>query len=197
MNYETALLKTKRLIMKRGEKEDFFKVYEYNFSKLKNIDDVCKLVKQDTSKLEKVFKNGTNKYYTKLKKAHMFDWIVYLNENPIGNILTTDEDLSNKSVEISFNLHPKYWGKGFMPEALTAVIEYLYSLGYDNVICTYQDGNIRAKRVLDKLGFRAYKIIKDSFKCDSGNIIDNYKVIMTKEDWFSRTGKIIRIGNSL
>lgn len=193
MNYETALLKTKRLIMRRGEKEDFLKVYEYDFSKLKNVDGVCKLVKQDAKKIEDLFKGGMKRYYSKIKKAHMFDWIVYLDNMAIGNVLTEEENYDERKIELSYNLHPSYWGNGYMPEAITCVIEYLFSLGYDNIICTYSDGNIKAKRVLDKLGFKPYRIIEDAWKAESGNMIDDYKVIMTKDYWFSRTGKLSKI----
>lgn len=193
MNYETVELKTKRLIMRRGEKEDFLKVYEYDFSKLKNVDGVCKLVKQDAKKIEDLFKGGMKRYYSKIKKAHMFDWIVYLDNMAIGNVLTEEENYDERKIELSYNLHPSYWGNGYMPEAISCVIEYLFSLGYDNIICTYSDGNIKAKRVLDKLGFKPYRIIEDAWKAESGNMIDDYKVIMTKDYWFSRTGKLSKI----
>ena len=128
MNYETIELKTKRLIMKKGEKEDFLKVYEYNFNKLQNVEGICKLEKKDTSNMEKLFKDDIKKYYTKIKKAHMFDWIIYHNEEPIGNILTNEEDFDKKEIEVSFNMHPSYWGHGFMPEALVVVIVHLFSV---------------------------------------------------------------------
>lgn len=197
MNYETVEIKTKNLIMKRGEKEDYMKVYEYDYSKLKGIDGIMKFVKQDLKKIEILFKYGMKKYFNKIKKAHMFDWIIYLDNKPIGNILTGDENIDKKEIEVSFNIHPSYWGNGYMPEALAGVIEYLYSIGYDNIICTYQDDNMKAKRVLDKLGFKPYKILKDSSKSEKGNLIDEYKTIMTKEDWFSKTGRINKITGSL
>ena len=197
MNYETVELKTERLIIKKGTIDDYLRVYEYDFSKLKNVDGICKLVKQTPSKIKECFKGGMKKYYSKLKKAHMFDWIMYLDDLPIGNILTTEENLDEKQIEVSFNVHPSYWGNEYAKEALTLVIEYLYSIGYDSIICCYSDGNIKAKKVLDKLGFKPYKIIKDAWKSESGNMIDDYKTIMTKEDWFSKTGRICNIMNSL
>ena len=197
MNYETVILKTNRLIMQKGTKEDYLRVYEYDFNKLKNVDGECKLEKQDLSKINSLFNGGMKKYYSKLKKAHMFDWIIYYNNDAIGNVLTLEEDLFSKTIEISYNLHPSYWGNGFMPEALESAMSYLFSIGYDNIICTYSDGNIKSKRVLEKLGFKPYKIIKDSWKSDKGNMIDDYKTIMTKEDFLSRTSKINVIKNSL
>ena len=196
MNYETIELKTKRLVIKKGEKEDFLKVYEYDFSSLQNVDDVFKLEKQDRNKIESWFKGGIKKYYSKIKKAHMFDWIIYIDGKAIGNVLTEDEE-NKKSINLSFNIHPNYWGKGYMPEALEMIINYLYSLGYDNIICSYLDGNTKAKRTLSKLGFKPYKIGKDFIKSSNGNLIDLYKTILTKEDWFSRTTKINPLKGSL
>lgn len=196
MNYETIELKTKRLVIKKGEKEDFLKVYEYDFSALQNVDDVFKLEKQDKNKIESWFKGGIKKYYSKIKKAHMFDWIIYIDGKAIGNVLTEDEE-DKKSINLSFNIHPNYWGKGYMPEALEMIINYLYSLGYDNIICSYLDGNVKAKRTLGKLGFKPYKIEKDFIKSSNGNLIDLYKTILTKEDWFSRTTKINALKGSL
>ena len=197
MNYETIELRTKRLIIKKGTKEDFLKVYEYDFKKLKNIDGECVLLKQDLNKIESLFVGGMKKYYSKIKKAHMFDWIIYLENEPIGNVLTTDEDVDNKIIEIEFNLHPSYWGNGYMKEAVSLVMDYLFKIGYDNIICTFSDGNIKAKRVLEKLGFKPYKIIKDAWKSEKGNMIDDYKTIMTKENWLSKTLKINKIKDSL
>lgn len=197
MNYEIKELKSKHLIMKRGTKEDYLKVYEYEFNKLKNIDGIYLLEKQDHSKIEKLFKGGEKRYFSKLKKAHMFDWIIYNNDIPIGNALTKEENIENKQIEVGINIHPNYWGHNYSKESLETIMDYLFSVGYDNIICEYEDGNLKAKRVLDKLGFKPYSIEKDSFKSEKDNLIDVYKTIMTKEDWFSKTGKLAKIEGSI
>ena len=189
MNYETIDLKTKNLVIKKGDLESFLKVYEYDFNKLKDIDGVFKLEKQNQSRIEKSFKHGTESYYRKIKKAKMFDWIIFLNNNPIGNIYATDME-KDKSINVEFNLHPNYWGHGFIVEALKAIIEYLFSMGFDNIISGYEDGNNKAKRVMEKLIFKPYKVINDSYTSTLDNKIDEYKMIITKDDWFSRTSKI-------
>ena len=73
MNYETIEIKTERLIIKKGTIEDFLRVYEYDFTKLHNVDGICKLVKQEQEKIKECFKGGIKRYYSKIKKAHMFD----------------------------------------------------------------------------------------------------------------------------
>lgn len=52
MEYETPIIETERLILKRGTLEDYQKVYEYDFTKLRNINGEFELIKQDPKKIE-------------------------------------------------------------------------------------------------------------------------------------------------
>lgn len=45
---------------------------------------------------------------------------------PIGNIVADREDDNLHSIELSFNLHPNYWGCGYMKEACIIVMDYLF-----------------------------------------------------------------------
>ena len=55
-------------------------------------------------------------------------------------------------------LSKSYWGKGLMPEAVNAVIDYLFNeLGFDFLICGYYEFNERSKRVQLKCGFKPYR----------------------------------------
>ncbi|MBO4535015.1 MAG: GNAT family N-acetyltransferase, partial [Clostridia bacterium] len=47
-----------------------------------------------------------------------------------------------------------YWGQGLMPEAVEAVIDYLFgTLGYDFVTCGHFEWNAQSRRVIEKCGF--------------------------------------------
>ena len=60
--------------------------------------------------------------------------------------------------ELGYVLSKDYWGKGLMPEAVNAVIEYLFNaLDYDFLLCGYYNFNERSKRVQTKCGFRPYR----------------------------------------
>jgi ribosomal-protein-alanine N-acetyltransferase len=71
-----------------------------------------------------------------------------------------DADLAG---EIGFDLGKKHWGRGYMTEALGAIVNYgftvlgLVKIGAD----TYSD-NSRARRVLEKLGFSVDSVGEDS-----------------------------------
>ena len=63
-----------------------------------------------------------------------------------------------KGREIGYVLSKDYWGEGIMPEAVDAVIHYLFQKqSLDFLICGYYDFNNRSKRVQEKLGFKPYR----------------------------------------
>ena len=56
-----------------------------------------------------------------------------------------------KGREVGYVLSKDYWGKGIMPEALNAVIDYLFNvLDLDFITCGYYIYNIQSKRVQEK-----------------------------------------------
>lgn len=60
--------------------------------------------------------------------------------------------------EIGYVLSKNYWGKGIMPEAVKAVIDYLFKvLNFDFLTCGYYDFNRQSKRVQEKCGFKPYR----------------------------------------
>ncbi len=60
--------------------------------------------------------------------------------------------------EIGYVLSKAYWGKGLMPEAVRAVIAYLFNdLQLDFLLCGYYDFNAQSKRVQEKCGFQPYR----------------------------------------
>lgn len=66
--------------------------------------------------------------------------------------------------EIGYVLSKEYWGKAIMPEAVKAVIEYLFNvLNLDFLTCGYYDFNAQSKRVQEKCGFKPYrKLVMDT-----------------------------------
>lgn len=57
--------------------------------------------------------------------------------------------------EIGYVLSKNYWGQGLMPEAVKAVLQWLFcEENLDFVICGHFDRNDRSRRVVEKCGFR-------------------------------------------
>lgn len=60
--------------------------------------------------------------------------------------------------ELGYVLAKEYWGKGIMTEAVSAVIDYLFTkASLDFLLCGYFDFNARSKRVQQKCGFLPYR----------------------------------------
>ena len=62
--------------------------------------------------------------------------------------------------EIGYVLSKDCWGKGLMPEAVQAVIRYLFETeGLDFIICGHFERNSRSRRVIEKCGFRYIRTV--------------------------------------
>lgn len=60
--------------------------------------------------------------------------------------------------EIGYVLGKDYWGRGLMPEAVKAVIEYCFTvLRYDYLLCGHFLWNGQSRRVVEKCGFAFLK----------------------------------------
>ncbi|MEO1646750.1 MAG: GNAT family protein [Chloroflexota bacterium] len=60
----------------------------------------------------------------------------------------------NNHVEIGYELHPDYWRKGIMREAITAVINFCFDdLQVHRVEADVTVGNVASKALLESLGF--------------------------------------------
>ena len=67
--------------------------------------------------------------------------------------------------EIGYVLSKDYWGRGLMPEAVTAVIDYCFrELKFDFLVCGHFVKNHQSRRVVEKCGFRFYKEVQHENK---------------------------------
>lgn len=179
--YDTKKLETSRLILQKGNSSDCKKIYEYDMIKCRGIAGEEMLEKVSTP-IDFIGDNPI-KYYETCAINKMFDWYVYLKDGtPIANITADREIQDINSIELSFNMHPNYWRKGYMLEAVSKVIDYLFKIGYSNIIIGYDDGNIKSKNFAQKLGFKEYKILENTYTKNGINI-NTTLTILSKKEW--------------
>ncbi len=66
----------------------------------------------------------------------------------------TDMTQRDDECELGYWLGKPFWGRGYMPEAAAALLDYGFSqLHMTTVWCGYYDGNNKSRRVQQKLGF--------------------------------------------
>lgn len=87
------------------------------------------------------------------------------------------------SDELGFALHPSYWGRGLMPEAVTALVRHAFmELEMEAVWCVHYTENAQCRRVLEKCGFALVfqKMLHKSKKTDF--------CVLLRQDWEARHG---------
>ena len=86
--------------------------------------------------------------------------------------------------EIGYVLSKDYWGRGLMPEAIKAVVKYLFeTVGLDFIVCGHFVDNLQSQHAQEKCGFKHYKRI--AYTTRSGMVKDTWLSILTAETAFT------------
>ena len=86
-----------------------------------------------------------------------FSWAIQRKEGGgvIGSIAAVKLDEAVNSAEIGYCLSRAFWGQGLMPEALRAVMDYLFNKAEINRLSAYHDvRNPKSGRVMQKAGMK-------------------------------------------
>lgn len=91
--------------------------------------------------------------------------------------------------EFGYVLNKAYWGKGYMTQALQAVIALAFDvLDVNKVESQHYDGNEKSGRVMQKCGM-VLEGIKKQHKPHKGRYVDEVMYGITKEAYLNRTNK--------
>ena len=83
---------------------------------------------------------------------------------------------------LGFVLSKDYWGRGLMPEAVNAVIRWLFEeMKLDAILCAHFDWNTRSARVQQKCGFHFLK--ESSYKTHYGTVEKDIINVLYREEW--------------
>ena len=96
------------------------------------------------------------------------------------NDLAEDED----EYELGYWIGKPFWGQGLIPEAARELLRYAFEeLGMNRIWCGYYDGNLKSRRVQDKLGFVYHHTTEGIEVSLIGEIRTGHAMLMTKETW--------------
>ena len=168
MNAEFKLngikIETDRLILRPFMQEDLQDFYEY--AKVEGVGEMAGWHHHESIEKSQEKLNGF------ILEDKTFAIVYKQNNKVIGSLgveeYGLEEKLSEffdyKGREIGYVLSKDYWGRGIMPEAVKAVIKYLFKeKDLDFLTCGYYDFNSQSKRVQEKCGFKPYrKLIMDT-----------------------------------
>ena len=97
-------------------------------------------------------------------------------------------DPGNAKAELGYGLGSAHWGKGYMSEALTALLDFAFgTLRLRRLEADVDPRNENSLRILDKLGFHREGLLRERWNV-AGEIQDTVFCGLLAKDWQGRTG---------
>lgn len=152
------VIETERLILRAFKQTDLESFYEY--ASVEGVGEMAGWKHHESidesRKIMDSFINNDKVFAICLKENNKVIGSIGIEKYGLEDALTEFKNYRGR--ELGYVLSKDYWGKGLMPEAVNAVIEYLFNeLDYDFLLCGYYNFNERSKRVQTKCGFRPYR----------------------------------------
>jgi len=148
----TVTLETERLILRRTAKDDYIAMFK-NWA---NDERVTKFLTWAPYEKAEDLKNTYHKHLLESQeKLDFYDWEIVLKElgEPVGaiGVARIREDISE--VEIGYCLGYRWWHKGIMTEAFSAVIKFLFEeVGVNRIYAEHDPRNPHSGMVMKKCG---------------------------------------------
>lgn len=145
------VLTTERLVLRPWRDEDAESLYKYASDP--DVGPIAgwpphKSVEESLNIIRNVL-NGDECYAICEKSSNAAIGAVELRLNGHTDMTERDDEC-----ELGYWLGKPFWGRGYMPEAAHELLFRAFcELGMTTVWCGYYDGNIKSKRVQEKLGF--------------------------------------------
>lgn len=173
-------IETDRLILRNAKPEDAAILYPYRESEF-----VQRYNAMSSSTLEKMMEQ--------VLKDSQDDHAAYIERKDIhqaiGAIWWEEDSLRYKanSVNTSYWLGEEHSNKGYMTEAYTAFIHYLFSeKKVDVVVARVFSGNIASRKLVEKIGFMEEGVLRHAVKGYQGEIHDDVLYSILRDDWVRR-----------
>ena len=163
----TKTIETQRLILRRFTLADA----QDMFANWANDPEVTAFLTWETHKTAEDSKQILSLWVPEYEKGDYFNWAMELKESGavIGNISVVAIKESVDSAEMGYCMGRAFWGKGLMPEALCAVMDFLFDeVGMKRVSAKHDARNPKSGRVMAKAGMRFEGILRQAGKSNAG-----------------------------
>lgn len=116
-----------------------------------------------------------------------YNWAMVYEGTLIGNISVTHMDEKSEWAELGYCMGYAYWNKGLMPEAVKAVIAFLFTQVLVNRIAiTHAVKNPASGRVAQKCGFTFEGTKREYYQSSTGEFLDISDYGILRREWEAR-----------
>ncbi|MBZ9686947.1 GNAT family N-acetyltransferase [Clostridium estertheticum] len=177
----TTIIETNRLILRPYVMDDATDMF-INWA---NDSEVTKHLSWQAHSNIDVTKYLMGMWVDKYSSNETYHWGVVCKENGnqvIGTIgaVRIKEDL--EQAEIGYCISKKYWNKGIAPEALVAVIDYLFSCGFMRISGYHDVLNPASGKVMQKCGMQFEGVFRNAEKNNLGEFCSIAQYAILKSD---------------
>lgn len=108
---------------------------------------------------------------------------------PIGSVGLHRNDIAetDDEYELGYWIGKPFWGQGLIPEASRELIRHAFEdLGMARIWCGHYDGNLKSRRVMEKLGF-SYHHTTEGLEV-LGELRTGHVLLLTRNAWEKNSG---------
>ena len=177
----TQTLETSRLILRRAVRDDA----EPMFRNWTSDPEVTKYLTWPTYEKVETAYQILALWVSEYEKPNYYQWMIVLKElgEPIGSISVVRQNDRVEEAEIGYCIGSRWWHRGIMSEALSAVIEYLFTeVGMNRVAARHDPNNPHSGGVMRKCGMKYEGTHR---ACDRNNqgICDAAQYAILRSEW--------------
>ena len=177
----TVVIETERLILRPFTMEDT----EAMFHRWANDELVCRYMTWPPHESVEVTRALLKRWTSSYGAKDYYNWAIVLKDSdpmPIGNISTAHVHEQILGVTMGYCMSRAHWGKGIMPEALKALIDFFFDeVGCNRVDADHDIENPASGRVMEKAGMRFEGTARQGGRNNRG-IVDICHWAILKED---------------
>ena len=163
----TQTIETHRLILRRYTIEDAEDMYN-NWAKDPEVTHFLTWPAHTSVEISHLVLNDWIPRYV---DGGYFNWAIVWKESghAIGNISVVKLNEAVEAGDIGYCLGRAYWGKGIMPEALRAVMDFLFgTVGLNRVAACHAPENPKSGRVMAKAGMIREGVLRGAGRNNQG-----------------------------
>lgn len=183
MNHKgTIELETERLILRKFKIEDA----ESMFNNWASDEEVTKYLTWKPHKTVEVTKSLLTEWVSSYINLDFYQWGIVIKETNelIGSIGVVGNKENRLMCEIGYCIGKSFWGKGYVAEAFTRIIDFLFTETNCNRIEAVHDiDNPNSGKVMLKCGLTLEGVLRQRGLNNDGEIIDLPMYSLLKKDY--------------
>ena len=109
-------------------------------------------------------------------------WAIVFQREVIGYITGNEISEENRSVSLGYCIKKKYWNRGLVTEAATAVADHLFAAGFERIGASHHPDNPASGRVMQKIGMKFEGRIHNGSML-AGKVCDCMQYAITRNEW--------------